>query len=57
MGVGYREGGPDHQLQQDWRSSGFLENSTTEFATEVKNLAISRALFTYPQIPGWQTES
>ena len=57
MDVGYLGGGPGHQLQQDWRPSGFLENSTTEFTTEVRNLAISQAVFGYPRIPGWQTES
>jgi hypothetical protein len=57
MGVGNVQDGPKYQLLQDWRPSGFLENSTQEFAADVKNMAISRALHGYPQIPGWQTES
>jgi hypothetical protein len=58
MGVGSAAGKPDHHpLLQNWRQSGYLDNSTTEFTDEVKAMAISRALYSYPQIPGWQTGS
>ena len=43
------------KYRQSWRQGTFLENNTTAFADKVKNLAVSRAIYGYPQLPSWRT--
>lgn len=55
MGVGPVSNNETARVQQIWRQGSYLENTTTAFTDAVRAMALSRAIYGYPQIPGWQS--
>ncbi|KAK2752586.1 hypothetical protein FQN55_006699 [Onygenales sp. PD_40] len=55
MGNGIAGNGETAHLLQEWRQDSFPADMSKTFSDEMRAIALSRAIYGYPQMPGWQS--